>query len=329
MTCCSSSRGGSSASSRARSNGSGSQPHADHQRRGQHPDAAERERPGQLGDAELVRRPRPRARSGWGRATAPIVVAQTTVDSARARRSAGARSVAAYRAPLLAAVVEPSSDGADQQQRHRVRRPRRRPPAPRRRRRAGSRSSGRPAGRASDISRASRNDATAAPSTWKVCASPACDSEPEMSRASREAVAIPMVIPTAPTACATTSVPMVRRWTATGVGSGVRHRSHRGQLEGRPDRAPHLLRRHAGVERLRGRCGRRARAMTYWSAQARAYADPSAASIRSQNSVCLIGASRARRASHRPERLVVRSTSTTSQPASVEHRAQRPPRART
>ena len=37
-----------------------------------------------------------------------MVVAQTTVDRARPRRSAVARSVAAYRAPLLAAVVAPS-----------------------------------------------------------------------------------------------------------------------------------------------------------------------------------------------------------------------------
>ena len=44
-----------------------------------------------------------------GPATAPMVVAHTTVDSARARWCSGARSVAAYRAPLLAAVVEPSS----------------------------------------------------------------------------------------------------------------------------------------------------------------------------------------------------------------------------
>ena len=43
-----------------------------------------------------------------GPTTAPSVVAQTTVERARARVSAGARSVAAYRAPLLAAVVAPS-----------------------------------------------------------------------------------------------------------------------------------------------------------------------------------------------------------------------------
>ena len=37
------------------------------------------------------------------------------------------------------------------------------------------------------------------PRTWKVCASPASVSLPEMSRASREAVATPIVTPTAPT----------------------------------------------------------------------------------------------------------------------------------
>ena len=44
-----------------------------------------------------------------GPATAPIVVAQTTTDRARARCSSVARSVAAYRDPLLTAVVAPSS----------------------------------------------------------------------------------------------------------------------------------------------------------------------------------------------------------------------------
>ena len=43
-----------------------------------------------------------------GPATAPMVVAQTTIESARPRCSGSARSVAAYLAPLLAAVVEPS-----------------------------------------------------------------------------------------------------------------------------------------------------------------------------------------------------------------------------
>ncbi len=44
-----------------------------------------------------------------GPATAPTVVAQTTTDSARPRERGSARSVAAYREALLAAVVEPSS----------------------------------------------------------------------------------------------------------------------------------------------------------------------------------------------------------------------------
>ncbi len=43
-----------------------------------------------------------------GPTTAPIVVAHTTVESARARVCALARSVAAYREALLAAVVVPS-----------------------------------------------------------------------------------------------------------------------------------------------------------------------------------------------------------------------------
>ena len=66
------------------------------------------------------RRTSPPVRTGSGRATAPMVVAQTTVDSARARRSAVARSVAAYRAPLLAAVVAPSITRPEQEQRHRA-----------------------------------------------------------------------------------------------------------------------------------------------------------------------------------------------------------------
>ena len=44
-----------------------------------------------------------------GPATAPIVEAHTTIDSARARECASARSVAAYRLLLLAADVAPSS----------------------------------------------------------------------------------------------------------------------------------------------------------------------------------------------------------------------------
>ena len=46
----------------------------------------------------------------------------------------------------------------------------------------------------------------AVPSTWKVCASPAIVSLPEMSRASSEEVVTPIVTPTAPTACETRSV---------------------------------------------------------------------------------------------------------------------------
>src|SRR5690606_14185966 len=45
----------------------------------------------------------------FGPATAPIVVAQTTIDRCRARWSGVARSVAAYLDWLLAAVVAPSS----------------------------------------------------------------------------------------------------------------------------------------------------------------------------------------------------------------------------
>ena len=45
----------------------------------------------------------------FGPRTAPIVVAHTTVDRARARRSSVARSVAAYRAPLFDAVPAPTS----------------------------------------------------------------------------------------------------------------------------------------------------------------------------------------------------------------------------
>ncbi len=61
------------------------------------------------------------------------------------------------------------------------------------------------------MSRASRYDATAAPSTWNVCASPAWLSEPEISLASKDAVAMPIVMPSAPTAWAITRVPTVRR----------------------------------------------------------------------------------------------------------------------
>ena len=42
--------------------------------------------------------------------------------------------------------------------------------------------------------------ATAAPRTWLVCTKPDCVSDPEMSRASRAAVAKPIVMPRAPTA---------------------------------------------------------------------------------------------------------------------------------
>ncbi len=45
----------------------------------------------------------------FGPATAPIVVAHSTQDRARARCSGGARSVAAYRESPLAAVVDPTS----------------------------------------------------------------------------------------------------------------------------------------------------------------------------------------------------------------------------
>ena len=51
---------------------------------------------------------RPAGPARLGPTTAPTVVAQTTVESDRPRVAAGARSVAAYRDPLLAAVVEPS-----------------------------------------------------------------------------------------------------------------------------------------------------------------------------------------------------------------------------
>ncbi len=54
-----------------------------------------------------------------------------------------------------------------------------------------------PTARAGSSAGPSSHDATAVPSTWKVCASPASCSEPERSRASRDAVAMPMVMPSA------------------------------------------------------------------------------------------------------------------------------------
>ena len=67
--------------------------------------------------------------------------------------------------------------------------------------------------RGAPISRASRNDATAAPSTCIVCTSPASSSEPEISSASIAATAMPTVLPRPPSAWATTRVQIVRRCT--------------------------------------------------------------------------------------------------------------------
>jgi len=63
------------------------------------------------------------------------------------------------------------------------------------------------------MSRASRNDATAAPSTWLVCARPASVSEPVICSASSAATAIPAAMANPPRPWATTKVPIVRRWT--------------------------------------------------------------------------------------------------------------------
>ncbi len=115
-----------------------------------------------------------------------------------------------------------------------------------------------------------------------------------MSRASSEAVAMPIVMPTAPTACDVARVAMVRRWSAStsrptvvvtcrpAGSSRAAHTARHTCLGGspassaseavRPPRSP----------------------MTYWLAQDREYVGPSARSIRSQNSVCLTCVSRAR-----------------------------------
>ena len=251
---------------------------------------AERERPGQLRDAEPRRRTAGRARSGSARATAPMVVAQTTVDSARARRSVGARSVAAYRAPLLAAVAEPSSDGADQQQHHRVDDAGDHGEQRARGAEQVARRQARPGGRARDISRASRNDATAAPSTWNVCARPglllrAGDvAGQQRGGGDADRDARPRRRPGRRPGCAT-----VRRWAGRrGTGRGQRgHRSRGGSSRAAQTARPDLLGRHAGVERLGGGAAAEARPSRTGSAQARAYAGPRASSIRAQNSVCL------------------------------------------
>ena len=70
----------------------------------------------------------------------------------------------------------------DEQQRHRADRLRRRRPAPPPPRRRGSRSPVRSGGRGATSAGPAGTAITAAPSTWKVWASPACRSEPEISR---------------------------------------------------------------------------------------------------------------------------------------------------
>ena len=124
-----------------------------------------------------------------------------------------------------------------------------------------------------DISRASRNDATAAPSTWKVCASPAWLSEPERSRASSEAVAMPIVMPIAPTAWARhegADRPALdggevgRRAATPGA-----HRSVAGSSRARQTAAQTCL---GGTPASRASCAVRppSSPMTYWSAHERA-----------------------------------------------------------
>ena len=76
---------------------------------------------------------------------------------------------------------------------------------------------------------------TAAPRTWKVWASPACSSEPEISVASRDAVAMPIVMPSAPSACEATrrahAPALDRPTTSTPDGGG--HRSTGGSSRAR------------------------------------------------------------------------------------------------
>ena len=93
----------------------------------EHADGPDREGPGELGQPEASARPSAAAPVRLGPATAPIVVAQTTIESARARECCGGEvggGVPGCR--CSPPIVAPSMRGPEEQQRHRARR---RPPA--------------------------------------------------------------------------------------------------------------------------------------------------------------------------------------------------------
>ena len=175
-----------------RSSGSGRSDTTMHRGGGEHPDAA-RTANGPVSAGSPSGRPaRPARPVRFGPATAPMVVAHTTTDSARARCSGG-REVGGG----VARLVVRSGRRAEQRRARRAAagtsRPRPRPRTARpRRRRAGSRRESPTRRPRRLISRASRNDATAAPSTCIVWARPASFSLPETCSASRAATAMPM-----------------------------------------------------------------------------------------------------------------------------------------
>src|SRR5690606_7354118 len=146
-----------------------------------------------------------------GPTTEPTVVAHTTTDRSRARRSGVARSVAGKRDASPAAAPEPNSSIATTSRGHEPTSTatvaRTAPPAAtpnpsssdgRRPRRPATSASGRAT--------------SAAPTTPAVDVSPAIASEPESADATSGATAMPLATPTPERTCVAASVVRVRRW---------------------------------------------------------------------------------------------------------------------
>ena len=217
-------------------------------------DRADREPAGELGDARGTGRTAPPTPVRLGPATAPMVVAHTTTDSARARCSSVRQVGRGVARPAVDRRGRPSSTAPSEQHEHRVDD-------------AGDDGEHRAGGPdevardQADTAPAAAHDAARARRPQRRCRGPGrsargrpCVSLPEMSRASSEAVATPIVTPTAPTA-----------WETTGCGPCGAGRPRRRGRAPRPvviarcpgarvaqHGGPHLLGRHARVERLLG-----------------------------------------------------------------------------
>ena len=171
----------------------GAQEHRDHARRRRSiAGSAEHERAGQRAGRPSGRPARPATPVRFGPATAPIVVAQTTIESARARWRRPGQVGGGVARLVVRGGRRAEQRGPDQQQRERPDHAGDHAERGAERRRAGSRARARAAGPAGPSACASRNDATAAPSTCMVCARPASFSLPETCSASSAATAMPM-----------------------------------------------------------------------------------------------------------------------------------------